>query len=973
MSIDIWNARELPFGPLSNNAIFLMDIDGETYNTVTNYIYSNLINSKEYFNLLKNINTHDIYDYFTKYEKETVNKIVKSSLMDALDSRFKDKRFEDLLLSTETYPIVYASNDSLVGSGPSGNGYNLYGKLLTELRSKLNLKYDKKESGLYNAYIALDILERSIREEGNDLTEFAGLNHQDIINKYIYNKALKQWEIQRKQFLNRSTEDVTKLGLMEPVDIRTLKYEDVIEKFKNVVNYPSKDIIKFLSVGENREGEEDGDNIKILKLLQASLTKPYLLLVYVKKKYYNDLRISQTGKIKTHIFNIYINNILKSKYPDLPESKYEDAKSIEFNINANELEIIKDEIYNFYKEKLLPETVLQTIDNTVNFEVLSEQRVKSIEGFDVEYMYKSENKQNEPGNYSIIIEENPRLTENPYSALSPIAFVSMINIKGKNYPSIMHYVVTNLFSLLPEVKTINNAHKYLLVDKNGDVNDFLNYESYNTLFYEYEQEKFNQSIKQRRTLAIKALNKKFEDTGIQELLIATGANELVWKDPYDDILGVGFSGGGENFVGKYLQDLRYKFEQNEDIVENVNNNDIAKIIKNDIFMRSWLEMRLNDICNVVTQVKKYISQKYNKEVETNIDFIINVINKIYQPCMTGLKLPDFVESDPPSYFIKLAKKCFKLKTTDPLVFKQLWNKIIVLVHFVLKFVPKLKNMKAVLAKIELLVSENKECVEIIDNNFDNCIISAIINIIIKLKTFNKYFKKALTDDDKVDVTLVTKHDIETAINIILNKSDSKLDNTIPDFSTFIPNNTVGNFAPDEEQSKEDKFVDDMEEFLDKSDIDEDHEDQTDFCKNLIKTGDLDSFDMNECDIQDDDLRKLAKEEQDDVEMGEEYMRDYNYETEGEEDGANYKKAFNTPFLRKRNEMIMKSYEEKDRERFNKYKNVNKITLFLDKNGIRSVNNSIIADNIIDAVNVIKKHEMSKKVKINRINFFASDL
>ena len=71
--------------------------------------------------------------------------------------------------------------------------------------------------------------------------------------------------------------------------------------------------------------------------------------------------------------------------------------------------------------------------------------------------------------------------------------------------------------------------------------------------------------------------------------------------------------------------------------------------------------------------------------------------------------------------------------------------------------------------------------------------------------------------------------------------------------------------------------------------------------------------------------------------------------------------------------IAKENEERERKRFEIYKNVNKITLFLDANNIISSNNSVISEYIIDAVNIIKKFKMSPKIKTNRINFFATTL
>ena len=78
-------------------------------------------------------------------------------------------------------------------------------------------------------------------------------------------------------------------------------------------------------------------------------------------------------------------------------------------------------------------------------------------------------------------------------------------------------------------------------------------------------------------------------------------------------------------MGRYLSELRDKFKQDEDKIEAIAEKDIANIMQNDIFMRSWLEMRMNDICKVTKEIKKYVVTKYKKEVTIDINFLMNVL------------------------------------------------------------------------------------------------------------------------------------------------------------------------------------------------------------------------------------------------------------------------------------------------------------------------------------------------------------
>ena len=73
-------------------------------------------------------------------------------------------------------------------------------------------------------------------------------------------------------------------------------------------------------------------------------------------------------------------------------------------------------------------------------------------------------------------------------------------------------------------------------------------------------------------------NKKFENIGLQELLLTTEENLIIWNDPNDNILGTGFSGGGDNFVGTYLGKLRTKFKKNDNQSINMTQEDISNII-----------------------------------------------------------------------------------------------------------------------------------------------------------------------------------------------------------------------------------------------------------------------------------------------------------------------------------------------------------------------------------------------------------
>ena len=159
-------------------------------------------------------------------------------------------------------------------------------------------------------------------------------------------------------------------------------------------------------------------------------------------------------------------------------------------------------------------------------------------------------------------------------------------------------------------------------------------------------------------------------------------------------------------------------------------------------------------------------------------------------------------------------------------------------------------------------------------------------------------------------------------------------------------------------------IQDDKPLIDKRDDDSEYEDYfEDADKRIVDDEDYDEEDND--DIYD-AMYDLEQEEAQEEGEGE------NEEDYGVFDGTRIKRPIPNPDrwvdMQKRMEEHLENIE---RMRFQKYKNANKIALFLDENGIISSNNSLLAEYIIDAIDKIKKFKMPYKVKRNRINFFAT--
>lgn len=247
-------------------------------------------------------------------------------------------------------------------------------------------------------------------------------------------------------------------------------------------------------------------------------------------------------------------------------------------------------------------------------------------------------------------------------------------------------------------------------------------------------------------------------------------------------------------------------------------------------------------------------------------------------------------------------------TVNPEISSILWKRIIIMIFVILKHIPKLKNIKTVLATIELMVSDKKKCVNIINNDEENCILSAIINLLSGMVEINNIYEY---DSN------ISKIDIETASGIILNKYNIKLP-TLDSDTYYNPTSTDDIITPN---------------FIDISGESGDNKTDT--------SGDISDYSQYE---DDSDSEKDLGDESD----------MYNY-FDNTHDGMRM------PY----------GVRDKDNKDFIKQKNINKISLYLDSNGIKSKSNKIMAEYIYSAVNLIKKYKLSRKTKWNRINFFST--
>ena len=725
--IKLFNPRDKPFGALSNNYRHSMRIDGQDWNTVTNFIYANILTTPTYKKIVQNSNTKDVLDTFLQFYQTTIDDTQSIALDEGLRVKFEKPELSDALLSTGTRRIIYVSPNEILGIGESRQGKNLVGRSLEQLRQRLKLSFRRnkrekevgdKETAIYNSQIAFDALRNAMRD-GDDLSKYMGLSIDDIINKYGRTKAMSR--------------------------------------------APSKDSILILYRQNN-----------IDPAVIMAVNNPEALVLSLRKRGLRSLRLRQERKMREIVFEMYADYMLERNFPNLAHEKYAEAREQQFTtLTWQQLAILQDRTYDLFIVGMLSRTLSDIIDQRLaGIYIPSEEEVVAAETLDIIYEDTSpisEGIYEEVSGEPVLIYPFGEQGEERYRGFSPIAFTGMLNIDNRNYPTITHYILARLLGILPSIRTVNTAYPLLLVKPEQPV---VGPESFYNLDYltdEYGRRRDFDYAAGLRFFAQKGLEEKFSDRILQDLLLATGNANIVWADFDNGILGTGPKGyNGENFVGKFLVELRTRFreERSEETLSIVTERDISTFLGTDTFMMAWVQMKVSDMCRVINVMKNYLWTKDNIDRLIDAEFTRGILDKVYQPCSHIFGMSEDVTANFPEYFYDLIKVQPGFNRVDKEVVKLIWKRVAVMIYFLVKYMQDstISNIRTVLASVERLVSKKEQCVGNIKNSIDNCIVSAIINLLHGISAFNTQFAYN---------TKVTQHDVNTAASIILNKDVSE--------------------------------------------------------------------------------------------------------------------------------------------------------------------------------------------------------
>jgi len=643
---------------------------------------------------------------------------------------------------------------------------NFYGKYLEQLRHELRMANieklqhqteTKQQKMLQDIYLAEFGLNRALLN-GDDLKSFIGKNPDEIIRIFGKNK----------------------LVLSAP------KQSVILQEIKNNMQH-------YLYFIEN----------------------PRLLAEVIRKNRLRRVRNALLRKRKSTVLDIYANYLIATNY-DLDTNKYEEAKDQQFKkLKVDEKTKMENDLYNLFEKGMLPESIMPVIEKRIStISVPSERDVIEAENTEMpgntkeivipkivqEELTEEVSDVIEKGELSKILddmfrevdEEEAKLAKinedkpksdnsvyiypvqsdqmdyrySGYVKFSPVSYTGMFKVDNLLYPTITHFMLASLIAYLPSVSTLKNSHKYLLKNGVKYTGKFEDFEHPDIISKKYFDMRDASLVGQLHENAKIGLIEKFKNDGLRDILFATGNNSIVWGDYSDAILGSGKYKKGDNFVGKYLVEIREKYSTHRG--EKINLLD-----GKDLFVTEWMRMRVRDIIRTAMTIREYTTLKYGAVAEFDSQFFINVINNVHHNCIS---IPNS-ETPVPRYFASLVKedKEFgKIKSSDIVhideIVQLLWDKISGMVQYLITLLvkPTIQNLRIAIAQLELMVSDNKKCNDIGLETEENCIFSALINIIKGLINFNKRYGFG---------TEVTELDSKTAAAIILNTNIGSIRDT----------------------------------------------------------------------------------------------------------------------------------------------------------------------------------------------------
>jgi predicted NAD-dependent protein-ADP-ribosyltransferase YbiA (DUF1768 family) len=312
MSLLIFNPKERPYGPLSNNYLDEITVDKVKYKSASSYIYSQLGCNSLYKRIIAQDKLKKVRDTAIVLYNKCFNNLSYFALEKACKTKYSDPDLQRELLATGDSFLVFEDSDPYLGNA-SGKGQNQYGKILMKVRGEIRARENRLEKerilelekeSIYKIYVAYEYLSKLIRKVKSELSEYSGKSAIDIVNEVGIDKISKE----------------IPLG-------------------------PKDEIYKLYT------------NNKLPEMIQTEYFSPGSLVTKLRTIYLPSFNKVLTRVVKEQVFDAYTTDLLSRNFPNVKNISL--AKKQQFDkLSSKELKGLVDEVFDLYQKGKIsvPET-----------------------------------------------------------------------------------------------------------------------------------------------------------------------------------------------------------------------------------------------------------------------------------------------------------------------------------------------------------------------------------------------------------------------------------------------------------------------------------------------------------------------------------------------------------------------------------------------------------------------------------------
>lgn len=345
------------------------------------------------------------------------------------------------------------------------------------------------------------------------------------------------------------------------------------------VEVPRKEVLSVIA-GVEREILQNpylDDNLQYTDLIQYAIQNPQDLpygdeifinvnniVPILKFRLSQKIWANEINRFKNHLFDIYLDYILETEYPNVEKTDYRKAKIQQISKEKN-IEKYENQLYDLYLKNKIDNSIVTRLQFTPD-EKLEKMNKKEK---DIKSLLKSPEIE---GNTS-------KVYISPNDPFLP-SYLEKVVVNNKIFNTVVHYAYFKLVQRM-EVDTSKLDINTIPLSNLQEM-------------YDYEKNRWmREKLKLNNEIATIA---KFKQNEILfHLLHATGDSELVWNDKGDSILGVGYDNRGENISGRFLEYMR---TQPNTLGINVLNRKYSSL-KDNIWSDTWLISKARNYLNTL--------------------------------------------------------------------------------------------------------------------------------------------------------------------------------------------------------------------------------------------------------------------------------------------------------------------------------------------------------------------------------------